>query len=53
MSYQPHYTITAALLTRVENIAALRERIQNATVQVPWIPRHAREWCCARGRNNC
>ena len=38
MSYEPHFTITAALLTRVESIAALRERIQNATVQVPWIP---------------
>ncbi len=38
MSYQPQFTITAALLARVESIAALRERIQNATVQVPWIP---------------
>ncbi len=38
MSYQPQFTITAALLGRVEGIAALRERIQNATVQVPWIP---------------
>lgn len=25
-------------MARVENIAVLRERIQNATVQVPWIP---------------
>ncbi len=38
MSFQPIFTITRALLTRVESIAALRERIQNATVQVPWIP---------------
>ncbi len=38
MSYEPQFTITAALLTRVESIAALRERIQNATEQVPWIP---------------
>ena len=38
MSCQPPFTITAALLARVEGIAALRERIQNATVQVPWIP---------------
>ena len=38
MSYQPHFTITPALLTRVESIAALRERIQGAAVQVPWIP---------------
>jgi Fic family protein len=38
VSYQPQFTITSDLLTRVESIAALRERIQNATVQVPWIP---------------
>ncbi|MDO8541753.1 MAG: Fic family protein [Opitutaceae bacterium] len=38
MSYQPQFTITAALLARVEAIAALRERIQGAAVQVPWIP---------------
>ena len=38
MSYQPQFTITPVLLARVEGIAALRERIQNATVQVPWIP---------------
>ncbi|HEX4119085.1 MAG TPA: Fic family protein [Verrucomicrobiae bacterium] len=38
MSYEPHFTITPALLARVEQIAALRERILAATVQVPWIP---------------
>jgi Fic family protein len=38
MSYQPDFTITPALLARVEQIAALRERILAATVQVPWIP---------------
>ena len=38
MSYHPQFTITSALLTRVEGIAALRERIQGAAVQVPWIP---------------
>lgn len=38
MSYQPQFTITSSLLTRVESIAALRERIQGAAVQVPWIP---------------
>lgn len=38
MSYQPQFTITPALLARVENIAALREKILAATVQVPWIP---------------
>jgi len=38
MSYQPRFTITPALLARVEAIAALRERIQGAAVQVAWIP---------------
>ncbi|MBK5255360.1 MAG: Fic family protein [Vicinamibacteria bacterium] len=38
MSYQPHFSISAVLLGRVEKIAALRERIQGALVQVPWIP---------------
>ncbi len=38
MSYQPQFTITPALLARVEQIAALRERILAATVQVRWIP---------------
>src|SRR5438034_5835596 len=38
VGYQPEFQITPALLTRVEGIAALRERIQDATVQVPWIP---------------
>ncbi|WP_372521627.1 Fic family protein [Sulfuricaulis sp.] len=37
MSYQPRFTITPALLARVEQVAALRERILLATVQVPWI----------------
>ena len=36
--YQPQFTITPSLLRQVEQIAALRERIQAATVQVPWIP---------------
>ncbi len=38
MSYQPQFTITPALLARVEQIAAARERILAATVEVPWIP---------------
>lgn len=38
MSYEPHFTITPALMARVEKIAALRERILAATVQVSWIP---------------
>jgi len=38
MSYRPRFTITTALLARVEAIAVLRERIQGAAVQVAWIP---------------
>lgn len=38
MSYQPLFTISPTLLARVETIAALRERIQSAAIQVPWIP---------------
>jgi Fic family protein len=38
MSYQPHYRVSPLLLRRVEQIAALREKILAATVQVPWIP---------------
>jgi Fic family protein len=38
VNYQPQFTITPALLARVESIAALRERILAATVEVPWIP---------------
>jgi Fic family protein len=38
MSYKPEFTITPELLSRVEEIASLRERILAATVQVAWIP---------------
>jgi Fic family protein len=38
VSYSPIYTITPLLLSRVEEVAALRERILAAAVQVPWIP---------------
>ena len=38
MGYQPNYTITPLLLSCVEEVAALRERILAAAVQVPWIP---------------
>ena len=34
MSYAPQFTITPALLTGAEAIAALRERILGAAVQV-------------------
>ena len=38
MPFTPKYQITSALLSQVEQVAALRERILAATVQVPWIP---------------
>lgn len=38
MSFQPQFTITPKLLSQVEQIAALRERIQGAAVEVPWMP---------------
>src|SRR5574341_2095792 len=38
MAYEPRFAVTAHLLTLLEAIAALREKILVATVQVPWIP---------------
>ncbi len=38
MNYQPRYTITPLLLERVEQIAAFREKILAATINVSWIP---------------
>lgn len=38
MRYQPKFTISPVLLSRVEAIASVRERIISATVEVPWIP---------------
>jgi len=38
MSYVPQFVVTPLLLSRVESIAALRERILGAAVQVLWIP---------------
>lgn len=38
MSYRPQFTITSKLLSQVEAISAVRERIQSATIRVPWIP---------------
>jgi len=38
MAYQPRFTITAHILAITEEIAAFREKILAATVQVPWIP---------------
>lgn len=38
MTYEPRFTITPALLSLVEEIAVLRERIEGATVSLSWIP---------------
>jgi Fic family protein len=38
MVYEPHFTISPRLLSLVEAVAALRERIQSAAVEVAWIP---------------
>ncbi len=38
MSYEPQFTITPHLLSRVEQVAVLRERIQGAAVELSWIP---------------
>jgi len=38
MTYTPHFTITPALLAEVEQVAALRERIQGAVIDFAWIP---------------
>ena len=38
MSYVPNFTITPHLLSEVEQVAALRERIQGAVVDLAWIP---------------
>lgn len=38
MPFQPLFHISPLLLSQVEQVAALRERILAAAVQVPWIP---------------
>jgi Fic family protein len=38
VSYEPVYTITPELLSLVESIAALRERILAAGVELAWVP---------------
>ncbi|MGB7202144.1 MAG: Fic family protein [Pyrinomonadaceae bacterium] len=38
MAFVPQFTITARLLALSEGIAALRERIQNAAVELSWVP---------------
>ncbi len=48
MAYEPRFAISAVLLNSVEAIASLRERIQGAAVEVPWIPALQKD---ARSRN--
>ena len=38
MTYEPRFSITPDLLTTVEEIARLRQRIQDASVELAWIP---------------
>jgi Fic family protein len=38
VSYDPQFTISPRLLSLVERVAALRERIQGAAVELSWIP---------------
>jgi len=38
VAYEPQFQITPRLLSLVEQTAALRERIQTAAVELPWIP---------------
>lgn len=38
MAYEPKFSISARLLSQVEPIIALRERIQGAAVELSWIP---------------
>lgn len=38
MAYEPQFTISPRLLSLVEKIAGLRERIQGASVELSWIP---------------
>jgi Fic family protein len=38
VSFKPIFSISPLLLSQVEQVAALRERILAAAVQVPWIP---------------
>jgi len=48
MPYEPKLRVSAHLLRRAEEIAALREKILAAAVEVPWIPALQKE---ARVRN--
>src|SRR3954470_818425 len=38
MPYEPRFSIRPGLLSLVERVAALRERIQGAAVELSWVP---------------
>jgi Fic family protein len=38
VTYEPHFAISPRLLSLVEAVAVLRERIQSAAVELSWIP---------------
>ena len=38
MGYVPQFSITPRLLSQVETVAALRERILGAAIELSWIP---------------
>jgi Fic family protein len=48
MAYVPQFTISSELLSCVEAIASLRERVQGSAIEVPWIPALQKD---ARSRN--
>ncbi len=48
MPYEPQFQISLRLLSTVEAVTALRERIQGAGVELPWIPALQRD---TRSRN--
>jgi Fic family protein len=48
VSYEPQFSITPRLLTTVEAVAGLRQRIQQAAIELSWIPALQKE---TRSRN--
>ncbi len=48
MNYEPQFSITPGLLSQAETVAALRERILGAAVELSWIPALQKD---ARTRN--
>src|SRR5882762_2458696 len=48
MSYEPQFTIRPRLLSLVEEVAILRQRIQQAALELPWVPALQKD---ARTRN--